>query len=85
LVIAQVVTADGFPLAYEVMDGNTSDRSTLRLFLQQIEDTYGKAQRVWVLDRDPERMKNAFQVAWFRSESDESPGWGSGYPQPANP
>jgi transposase len=51
LVIAVVVTPDGFPLAYEVMRGNTSDRTTLRGFLKQIEDTYGKAQRVWVMDR----------------------------------
>ena len=51
LVIALVVTPDGFPLAYEVMNGNTSDRTTLRGFLQQIEETYGKAQRAWVMDR----------------------------------
>jgi len=51
LVIALVVTPDRFPLAYEVMHGNTSDRTTLRGFLQQIEETYGKAQRVWVMDR----------------------------------
>jgi transposase len=51
LVIALVVTPDGFPLAYEVMNGNTSDRTTLRDFLAKIETTYGKAQRVWVMDR----------------------------------
>src|SRR6201993_2011902 len=51
LVIALVVTPYGFPLAYEVMNGNTSDRTTLRDFLQKIENTYGKAQRVWVMDR----------------------------------
>jgi transposase len=51
LVIALVVTPDGLPLAYEVMNGNTSDRSTLRDFLKQIENTYGKARRVWVMDR----------------------------------
>ena len=51
LVIALVVTPDGFPLAYEVMNGNTSDRTTLPGFLQQIESTYGKARRVWVMDR----------------------------------
>jgi transposase len=51
LVIALVVTPDGFPLAYEVMNGNTSDRATLRMFLKQIEDTYGKARRSWVMDR----------------------------------
>jgi hypothetical protein len=50
-VIALVVTPDGFPLAYEVMNGNTSDRTTLPGFLQQIESTYGKARRVWVMDR----------------------------------
>jgi transposase len=51
LVIALVVTPDGFPLAYEVRNGNTSDRTTLRGFLKKIEDSYGKAQRVWVMDR----------------------------------
>jgi len=51
LVIALVVTTDGLPLAYEVMKGNTSDRTTLPGFLKKMEDTYGKAQRVWVMDR----------------------------------
>jgi transposase len=51
LVIALVVTPDGFPLAYEVMNGNTSERTTLRDFLKKIEATYGKARRVWVMDR----------------------------------
>jgi transposase len=51
VVIALVVTIDGFPLAYEVMDGNTSDRTTLRGFLDKIETTYGKAKRMWVMDR----------------------------------
>jgi transposase len=50
LVIALVVTPDGFPLAYEVMNGNTADSSTLRNFLAKIETTYGKARRVWVMD-----------------------------------
>jgi len=51
LVIALVVTPDGFPLAYEVMNGNTSDRTTLPAFLKKIETTYGKARRTWVMDR----------------------------------
>lgn len=51
VVIALVITPEGFPLAYEVMDGNTSDRTTLRSFLKKIEDTYGRARRVWVMDR----------------------------------
>jgi transposase len=51
VVIALVITTDGFPPAYEVMDGNTSDRATLRGFLDKIEKTYGKAKRMWVMDR----------------------------------
>jgi len=51
LVIALVVTPDGFPLAYAVMKGNTSDRTTLPGFLKKIENTHGKARRVWVMDR----------------------------------
>lgn len=51
VVIALVITTDGFPLAYEVMNGNTSDRTTLRQFLAHVENTYGKAKRVWVMDR----------------------------------
>lgn len=51
VVIALVITPEGFPLAYEVLDGNTSDRTTLRGFLDRIETAYGKARRVWVMDR----------------------------------
>ena len=49
--IALVVTPEGFPLAYEVMEGNTSDRTTLRGFLSKIEAQYGRARRVWLMDR----------------------------------
>jgi transposase len=51
VVVALVVTPEGFPLAYEVMDGNTSDRTTLRDFLGKVEKQYGKARRIWVMDR----------------------------------
>jgi transposase len=51
VVIALIVTPDGFPLAYEVMDGNTSDKTTLRAFLAKIEAQYGAARRTWVMDR----------------------------------
>jgi len=51
VVIALVVTPEGFPLAYEVMEGNTSDRTTLRGFLAKVEAQYGQARRVWVMDR----------------------------------
>ena len=51
VVIALVITPDGFPLAYEVLPGNTQDNTTLRSFLGKIEAQYGKAQRIWVMDR----------------------------------
>ena len=51
VVIALVMTPSGLPLAYEVMDGNTSDKTTLRAFLDRIEAMYGKARRVWLMDR----------------------------------
>lgn len=51
VVIALIVTPEGFPLAYEVLAGNTSDKTTLRDFLQKIEAQYGKAQRIWIMDR----------------------------------
>jgi len=51
VVIALIVTPEGFPLAYEVLPGNTADCTTLRGFLQRIEHQYGKAQRVWCMDR----------------------------------
>jgi len=51
VVIALIVTPDGFPLAYEVLPGNTADKTTLADFLKKIEDQYGKADRTWVMDR----------------------------------
>ena len=51
VVIALIVTPDGFPLAYEVMPGNTTDQTTLTGFLAQIEQQYGRSQRVWIMDR----------------------------------
>lgn len=51
VIVALVITPEGFPLAYEVMDGNTSDKTTLRGFLSKIEGLYGKARRIWLMDR----------------------------------
>jgi transposase len=50
VVIALVITPEGFPVAYEVMAGNTSDKTTLRGFLEKIEQQYGKANRTWLMD-----------------------------------
>jgi transposase len=51
VVIALIVTPAGLPLAYEVMAGNTSEKTTLRDFLDRIESLYGQARRVWLMDR----------------------------------
>jgi transposase len=51
IVIALVVTPEGLPLASEVLPGNTADKATLRGFLERIEEQYGKARRVWLMDR----------------------------------
>src|SRR6266508_5514435 len=65
VVIALIVTPEGFPLGYEVMPGNTSDKTTLASMLKKIEEQYGKAQRIWIMDRgiptkkDLEAMRNS--------------------------
>ena len=51
VVIALVITTEGFPLAYDVLAGNTSDKTTLSDFLKKIEQQYGQARRIWIMDR----------------------------------
>ena len=51
MVIALIVTPEGFPLAYEVLPGNTLDKQTLPTFIEHIEVKYGKAERIWIMDR----------------------------------
>lgn len=51
VIVALVVTPEGLPLAYEVLPGNTADNTTLHDFLKRIEQQYGKARRIWVMDR----------------------------------
>ena len=51
VVIALIVTPHGFPIAYEVMPGNTLDKTTLWDFIQKIEQQYGKVSRTWIMDR----------------------------------
>jgi transposase len=51
VVIALIVTPEGFPLSYEVMSGDTADATTLSGFLDRIEQRYGRANRLWVMDR----------------------------------
>jgi transposase len=51
LVIALIVTAEGFPLSYEIFDGNTRDVQSLETIMDRVEAKYGKARRTWVFDR----------------------------------
>jgi len=51
VVIALIVTPEGLPLSYEVLAGNTADSTTLSEFLDRIEQRYGRANRIWVMDR----------------------------------
>ena len=51
VVIALIVTPEGFPLTYEVMPGNTAERTTPAAFLEKIERQYGRSERIWITDR----------------------------------
>ena len=51
VVIALVLTPNGFPLAYEVMPGNTSDKGTQMAFIRKLEAKYGKLGNLWLMDR----------------------------------
>jgi len=71
VVIALVLTPEGYPVAYEVLAGNRSDRTTLKEFLEKIERLYGKANRTWVMDRGIptekvlQEMREASQTVWY--------------------
>lgn len=49
--IGLVVTTDGIPLGYEVFDGNTSDSKAVETIVQAMQAKYGRANRIWVMDR----------------------------------
>jgi transposase len=51
MVIALIVNSEGFPFSYETFDGNRADVSTMETILRMVERKYGKARRIWVLDR----------------------------------
>jgi len=56
--IGLVCSAEGLPLSYEVFKGNRSDVTTVESIVRQMEDKYGKAQRIWVMDRGMVSEKN---------------------------
>ncbi len=49
--IGLVVSKEGLPMAFEVFDGNRTDVTTVEDIVEIMEDKYGKAGRVWVMDR----------------------------------
>ena len=56
--IGLIVTDDGMPLGYEVFDGNRGDSTTVQQMVERIEGKYGRANRVWVMDRGMVSEKN---------------------------
>lgn len=61
--IGLVVTRDGYPLGYELFDGNRVDVTTVEEVVEKMEERYGKAQRVWVMDRG---MTSEHNLQWLR-------------------
>jgi transposase len=61
--IGLVVTRDGYPLGYEVFAGNRVDVTTVEEIVEEMEKRYGKAGRVWVMDRG---MVSEDNLAWLR-------------------
>lgn len=51
IVLALVVTSEGFPLAHVTLVGNTQDGATVRRIVEMVENRFGVSQRVWVMDR----------------------------------
>lgn len=51
VVLALVVTREGFPLAHLTLAGNTRDLQTVEKVVTAVETRFGKSQRVWVMDR----------------------------------
>jgi transposase len=61
--IGLVVTPEGLPVAYEVFAGNRNDVTTFEEIVRMMEEKYGQAQRVWVVDRG---MVSEAKLAWLR-------------------
>jgi transposase len=62
--IALVVSREGMPLGYEIFAGNTTDVTTVQQMVERMEERFGKANRVWVMDRG---MVSAENIAWLNS------------------
>jgi transposase len=62
--IALVVTREGMPLGYEIFSGNTTDVTTVKQIIENMEQRFGKVNRVWVMDRG---MVSAENIAWLNT------------------
>ena len=51
IVLALIVTREGFPLAHLTLAGNTQDVETVKTIVEMVEARFGRSQRVWVMDR----------------------------------
>lgn len=63
--IGLVVTREGYPLGYQVFAGNRTDVTTVAEIVEGMERKYGKARRIWVMDRG---MVSEDNLAWLREE-----------------
>ena len=64
MLVALVVTKEGFPLNFEVFDGNRGDSTTVKEIVGKVESNYGKSERVWVMDRG---MVSEANLGWLRN------------------
>ena len=62
--LALVVTREGLPLGYELFAGNKADVTTLREIVTTMEERYGKADRIWVLDRG---LVSEDHITWLKA------------------
>ena len=62
--IALVVSREGMPFGYEIFAGNTTDVTTVQQIVEKMEGRFGKANRVWVMDRG---MVSAENISWLNA------------------
>ncbi len=51
VILAVVLTPEGYPIGYEVLPGNTADNTTLSNIRKKVEEQYGPVERIWLMDR----------------------------------
>ena len=73
MVIALIVNREGFPLSYETFDGNRADVTTMETILRMVERKYGKARRIWVMDRERGESGGDWQTGWTVSGGHTAP------------